>query len=247
MGTKKLEFGRLGQKAPLEKWARACLSSTKATAKCQMPELWCCVSLSQGRASERTPALPSMLGASASGKATYVYFPSVTYAPTLPNTAALPPTEAINSSIVVSGAQIKGDKQVPRNHEPYQNQRNSTRSGSLAHGRGLRIEVSPTRHFSDRCEPGYYGAVLLGSPDRKGCHPLCKNLKKKEESLLVSLVFTDASVTSNLGYLVATHFSLTGHQSPWSLRLSVCVWCGKRFQRQDGQVPSAMMVLRQKS
>lgn len=163
-----------------------------------------------------------------------------------PTQLPLPPTEAINSSVVVSGAQIKGDKQVPRNHEPYQNQRNSTRSGSLAHWRGLHIEVSPTRHFPDRCEPGYYGAVLLGSPDRKGCHPLCKNLKKKEESLLVSLVFTDASVTSNLGYLVATHLSPTGHQSPWSLRLCVC-GVAKGFRDRMDRFPVAMMVLRQKS
>lgn len=64
------------------------LSSTEASAKCQMPELWCCVALSQGRASETSPALPSALGASASGKATYVHLPSVTYTPTSPNTAA---------------------------------------------------------------------------------------------------------------------------------------------------------------
>lgn len=108
-------------------------------------------------------------------------------------------------------------------------------------GEDCGIEGSPTWHFPDRlCEPGYYGAVLLGSPDRKGCHPLCKN-RRKEESLLVSLVFTGASVTSNLGCLV----SLSNRAPiPWSQRLSLCVracvraWCGKRFQRQDGQVPS---------
>lgn len=107
-------------------------------------------------------------------------------------------------------------------------------------GEDCGIDVSPTWHFPDRlCEPGYYGAVLLGSPDRKGCHPLCKNLKKKE-SLLVSLVFTGASVTSNLGYLQQGTNPLV--PKIVCVFVCVCVVWQKGFRDRMDRFPVAMMV-----
>jgi hypothetical protein len=59
---------------------------------------------------QTTPVLPSALGAIASGKATYDTVLICDRSSNLsPTQLPLPPTEAINSSVVVSGAQLKRD------------------------------------------------------------------------------------------------------------------------------------------